>query len=174
MVTMAATLGAFAIFRALMPVVHEGTASIAPTGEGANAKFTQVLTLTEMATPDDLTVDVWAKNIGTSDITGLELMSVAFGSDQNPRPHRCGGPGCAAPCWEHDLIPGSAWARGETLRVRIHLEAPVAASSWYRASLRGLSGGDSSRLFRVYPGLAASTATVTVAPSATPTATPAP
>ena len=125
-----------------------------------------------MATPDDFTVDLWAKNIGSGEIDGIERMSVAFGSDANPRPHRYGGPGCVAPCWEYDLPSAGAWERGETLHIRIHLDTPVASSSWYRAALHGSSGGDATKLSRVNPGLVASTPTP--APTATPTATPTP
>jgi hypothetical protein len=172
MVTVAAVIGAMAVVRALTPAVDEGADAIAAAGDGANGRFTQVMALSEMTTPDDHTVELWVKNVGSGEIAPVEGLSVALGSDMNPRPYRYGGAGCAAPCWEYDLGGLEAWSPGATLQVRLHLDVPVVASSWYRATVRGLSGGDATRLFRVRPGLAAST--TTPVPMATATATPTP
>lgn len=170
MATVAAVIGTIAVVRALMPAVHEGSHAVAAAGDGANGRLTQVFSLSEMASPDDMTIDLWAKNIGSGDIAQIEMLTVAFGSDQNPRPYRYGGAGCDAPCWEYDTGGAEAWSPGVTLHIRLYLDAPVAASSWYRATLRGLSGGDASKLFRVRPGLPASGASVT--PTASPSGTP--
>jgi hypothetical protein len=169
---MAAAIAAFAIIQALMPAVSDGAHTLAASGDGVDAKFTRALVLSEMATPDDVTIDLWAKNAGASKIDDARALSVAFGSDANPRPYRYGGSGCVAPCWEYMLDDGGpSWDIGETMHIRVHLAAPVRASSWYRATVGAGPGGQATRLFRVNPGLAPSTPTplLTVTPTSTPT-----
>ena len=156
--------------RTLMPAISQGASSLALTEPATDSDINHVISIVEATATDNVTVAVWAKNVGGGAIPDVDTLRVEFGRESNPVPYAYGGAGCAAPCWSHDLGAAGVWAPDETLTVSIALDSALEPASLYRASVRGVRGGQSSVTLRANAGFA----TFTPLPSPTPTPTPTP
>jgi hypothetical protein len=169
----ATILAVAATMRTLMPAVSQGANSLASSQQSADADIDHVISIVEARATDNVTVDVWAKNVGGGEIRDAGTLLVEFGRESNAVPYSRGDTGCAAPCWSHDL-GAAAWAPGETVAVRIRLHSALEPASLYRVNVLGARGGQSSMTLRADPDFATFTPTPTPTFTPTPTATPTP
>lgn len=74
-------------------------------------------------------VDVWVKNVGTSDIDSIERSDVFFGPTDNFTRVTCGGE--TPPYWNYQLEGSySQWRPTVTLKITIHLASSLSSGTY--------------------------------------------
>ena len=146
--TIVAVIAVSAIIRFIMPPLADATDSVTSSSDRLNADVDQVIVISAVTMPDDRSVDVWAKNVGSAAIDELSQTIVEFGRESNPLPYNYGGPGCAAPCWWYEATGTETWAQGETLALHIELNAAAEAGALHRVRVQGRHGGQASETLR--------------------------
>jgi hypothetical protein len=136
-----------AIIRFVMPPLADATGSLTSSNDTLNADVDHVIAISAVTMPDDTSVEVWAKNVGSTEIAQIALMSVEFGRESNAVPVPYGGTGCSAPCWWYDL-EAPAWTPGETLALHVDLGVAAEDGGLYRIVVRGARGGQASETVR--------------------------
>lgn len=76
------------------------------------------------------TVEVWVKNVGTSDIDSIERNDIFFGPEDNFKRVTYGGE--TPPYWDYQLEGGhSEWKPTVTIKATIHLASSLSSGTYY-------------------------------------------
>lgn len=74
-------------------------------------------------------MDIWVKNVGTSDIVSIERSDIFFGPQDDFE--RIPYIGETTPCWDYILEGGHGqWKPTVTLKITIHLVSPLSSGTY--------------------------------------------
>lgn len=125
---MAGVVASLAIFNGLYPAINQGSGAITSATTKVSDRIESRIDIIQVG--DDVThVDVWVKNVGTSDIDSIERSDVFFGPEDDFYRVACGGE--TAPYWNYQLEGNnSEWKPTVTLRITVHLASSLSSGTY--------------------------------------------
>lgn len=110
-----------AIFNGLYPAVMKGGSAITSATAKVSDRIESRIEIIQVG-DDGADVHIWVKNVGTSDIVGIERSDIFFGPEDNF--YRVDYGGETPPYWDYTLEGGySEWRQTITCRMTVHLAA---------------------------------------------------
>jgi len=148
LLTVASVVAMLVVINATFPTVSRTSGAIISAGSVLTDRIKTDVEIVHASGVDGTsTAVVWVKNVGSSSIGGVENSDVFFGEDTDFARVPLGGAGCTAPCWEAVVENGSKWDPTATLRITLHLDAPLATGSTYFVKVVLGNGTADSRYF---------------------------
>jgi hypothetical protein len=148
LLTIASVVAMLVVISVVFPAVSRTSASITSAGSALDDRIKSDIEIIH-ATGDDgsTTAYIWVKNIGASNLKAIERTDVFFGEDTSFIRVPWGEAGCTAPCWEDTLENAESFEPTSTLRITVHLDAPMAAGSTYYVKVVLYNGASDARYF---------------------------
>jgi hypothetical protein len=114
-------VASFAVFNSVYPAVERSSQAVSNAADVVNDRMTSRIEIIQVG--DNGTVlNAWIKNVGSSNILGIEGSDVFFGPDSNIARVAYGSEESPLPYWTYQLEGGkSLWAQAVTNRISIHL-----------------------------------------------------
>lgn len=115
-----------AIFNGLYPAVMRSSSSITSATSKVSDRIESRIEIIQLGENGSADVQIWVKNVGTSDIDDIGKCDVFFGPDDNFYRVDYGGP--TTPYWDYQLEGGySKWRQTITCKISVHLASPPSA-----------------------------------------------
>lgn len=148
LLTVASVVAMLVVVNATFPTVSRTSGAIISAGSVLTDRIkTDVEIVHAGGETGSSTALVWVKNVGSSNIVAVDRSDLFFGVDTNFARIPSGGPGCVAPCWESTVENSTTWEPTATLRITVHLDAPLEPGSTYFVKVVLSNGAVDSRYF---------------------------
>jgi hypothetical protein len=153
----AAIVATVVVINAVLPSIQRTSGDIAAASDVVGARLRSDVRIVETAgvVGDDF-VQIWAKNVGASNIAPLEKIDVFFGEttdferigydaeDTCPNPSP---PPRTDNCWQYTLENDSKWAPYATLRITVYLTYDLETDKDYVSTIVLPNGLVASKVF---------------------------
>jgi hypothetical protein len=153
----AAIVATVVVINAVLPSIQRTSSDIATASDVVGARLRSDVRIVETAgvVGDDF-VQIWAKNVGASNIPSLDKIDVFFGEttdferigydaeDTCPNPSP---PPRSDNCWQYTLENDSEWAPYATLRITIYLTYDLETDKDYVSTIVLPNGLVASKVF---------------------------
>lgn len=119
---------ALAIFNGVYPAISASSGAISSASEKVSDRIESRIEIIQVG-DDGSDVFVWIKNVGASDILGIDHTDVFFGPEGDF--YRVDYGGSTPPYWEYQLEgDNSIWKPTITLKITIHPAAALSSGSY--------------------------------------------
>jgi hypothetical protein len=123
-------VASFAVFNGIYPAVERSGEAITSASDAMNDRIKsdiEIIQVNDNAT----TIDAWVKNIGASDITGIENCDIFFGSSGSTARIPYGSESSPLPYWGYDIEgTDSMWRPSGKNKISIHLASSPAPDTY--------------------------------------------
>ncbi len=121
-------VASLAIFNGLYPAITRSSGAITSATTKLNDRIESRVKIIQVADNGTANVDIWVKNIGTSDIDSIEQTDVFFGPEDNF--YRVTSGGSTPPYWDYQLEGNnSEWKAAVTLKMTVHLASALSTGT---------------------------------------------
>ena len=129
MLIIGGVVASFAVFNGIYPAVQRSGAAISSASDTMNDRIKSDIAIIQVNN-SQTTVDAWVKNIGSSEIDGVENSDVFFGPEGDFSRIPYGDINSPLPYWSYQLEgTGSQWGPTNTNKIIIHLaSSPIPAT----------------------------------------------
>lgn len=150
MLTVAGVAAVVAVLNALMPAISRTSGSLVASADSVDARITtQIEIIHAIGADGSATVDAWAKNVGSIQISPLDRVDVFFGTSDSFLRIPYGGPSCTAPCWGYTIENDTIWNPTATLKVTLTLDYTLVQDTTYYIKVVAPNGISDARFFTV-------------------------
>jgi archaeal flagellar protein FlaG len=119
-------VASFAILNGVMPALERSSSAISSATNQVGDQIRSQIEIINVSSSGS-TVQLWVKNVGTSDIGSVEYSDVFISHDGNINRIAHGSSGTVLPYWTYQLGGNSTvWGRTVTNEISINLAAPLA------------------------------------------------
>ena len=128
----AAVVATVVVVNAVLPSIQRTGNDIVAASDVVGSRIRSDVKIVETSGVDgDDFVQIWAKNVGASNIASLDKIDVFFGEsdgferiayDEEPTCPNPSPPPRTAPCWQFQLENDTQWAPFATLRITVYLD----------------------------------------------------
>lgn len=153
-----AVVATIVVVNAVLPSIQRTSSDIVAASDVVGTRLRSDVKIVEVSGVDtDDFVQLWAKNVGASDIPTLDKLDVFFGetNDFARIPYEegvtCSDPGQRTQdCWQYTLENDTKWAPFATLRITIYLDTyTLATGTEYVSTIVLPNGISTSKVFTV-------------------------
>ncbi len=153
----AAIVATVVVINSILPTIQRTSSDIVAASDVVGTRLRSDVKIVETSgvVSDDF-VQIWAKNVGASDIPSLEKIDVFFGETDdferisydsedtcpNPSP-----PPRTENCWQYTLENDTEWAPFATLRITVYLTYTLQADTDYVSTIVLPNGITASKVF---------------------------
>jgi len=124
MLIMGGVVAAFAVFNGVYPAVQRSSAAINSASDTVNDRLKTQIEIIQVA-DNGTTVEVWIKNVGSTEIGSIPNSDVFFGPQDSFSRIAYGDVSSPLPYWNYQLEGNnSRWTAAVTNRIVLHLAAP--------------------------------------------------
>lgn len=116
------------VMNAVYPAITGSSGAITDAASKIDDRIRSQIKIIEIATNDDEAY-VWIKNIGASQIKGIESSDIFFGTEDNLIRVQYGNSSSTKPYWSYVIENGAVWDPSSTLKVTIY--SPTVFSGSY-------------------------------------------
>ena len=121
MLIISGIVASFAIFNGIYPAVQRSGAAITSASDAMNDQIKSDIRIIQV-NDDTTTVDAWVKNVGVSEIDGVENSDMFFGPEGDFSRIPYGDINSPLPYWNYQLEgTDSQWRPTDTNKIVIHL-----------------------------------------------------
>jgi len=121
-------VASLAIFNGLYPAITQSSGAITSATTKVSDRIESRIEIIQVG-DNAADVDIWVKNVGTSDIDSIERSDVFFGPTDNFTRVTYGGE--TPPYWDYQLEGGNnEWKPTVTLKITIHLAFPPSSGTY--------------------------------------------
>lgn len=114
-------VAAYATFNAVYPAIERTGSAISSASDTMNDRITSDIEIIQI-NDDATTIYAWVKNIGTSEILGIENSDVFFGTESDFLRIPFGSTGSALPYWNYQIQgTENRWTTSCTNEIMIYL-----------------------------------------------------
>jgi len=118
-----------AIFNGLYPAIIKSSSSITEATIKVSDRIESRIEIIQVGENGTSDVQLWVKNVGTSDIDDVSRSDIFFGPDDDFYRVDYGGP--TTPYWDYQLEGGySEWGQTITCKITVHLASPPSADTY--------------------------------------------
>lgn len=153
----AAVVATVVVVNSVLPSIQRTSSDIVAASDIVGTRLRSDVKIVETSgiVSDDF-VEIWAKNVGASDIPSLDKIDVFFGeTDDFERIAYDSEPTCPNPsppprtenCWQYTLENDTEWAPFATLRITVYLTYNLQASTDYVSTIVLPNGITASKVF---------------------------
>ena len=128
----AAVVATVVVVNAVLPSIQRTGNDIVAASDVVGSRIRSDVKIVETSGVDgDDFVQIWAKNVGASNIASLDKIDVFFGEsdgferiayDEEPTCPNPSPPPRTVPCWQFQLENDTQWAPFATLRITVYLD----------------------------------------------------
>lgn len=124
-------VASIAVINGLYPAVQRSGDAIVSTSDKLNDRIKTDIEIIQVNV-DSTTVDVWIKNIGSSEIITVENSDVFFGPTDDFSRIPYDADGSPTPCWDYEL-EGSAsqWGPTNTMKITLSLSSSPSSDTYF-------------------------------------------
>jgi len=116
-------VASFAVFNGIYPAVERSGEAITSASDAMNDRICSDIEIIQV-NDNSTVIDAWVKNVGTSDISGIENSDIFFGPSGSFSRIPYGDENSPLPYWGYDIEgTGSMWRPSATNKISIHLES---------------------------------------------------
>ncbi len=153
----AAIVATVVVINSILPTIQRTSSDIVAASDVVGTRLRSDVKIVETSgvVSDDF-VQIWAKNVGASDIPSLDKIDVFFGETDdferisydsedtcpNPSP-----PPRTENCWQYTLENDTEWAPFATLRITVYLTYTLQADTDYVSTIVLPNGITASKVF---------------------------
>ncbi len=117
-----------AVFNGLYPAITLSSGAITSATTKLNDRIESRIKIIQVADNGTANVDIWVKNVGTSEIDSIDRTDVFFGPEDNF--YRVTYGGSTPPYWDYQLEgSNSEWQVAVTLKMTVHLDSALSAGT---------------------------------------------
>ena len=132
LITIASVVSMLVVINAVLPAVSRSSGSIVSAGSALDDRIkSNVEVVHATGEVGNTTAYIWAKNVGATTVGAVDRVDLFFGTESGVTRVLYGGAGCTAPCWEYTVENAAAWEVTATLKITIHLDTVMLASTTY-------------------------------------------
>lgn len=155
----AGVIATVVVINAILPAVQRAGSDITAASGVAGDRIRSDVRIIEISAVDtDDFAQVWAKNVGASEITAIEKSDVFFGPTNNftrvvyDPTSECPTPAVpprTVDCWQYTIEGDTQWSLSTTVRITIYLSYNLAAGTEYVVTIVLPTGIVTTRTFTV-------------------------
>lgn len=153
----AAIVATVVVINSILPTIQRTSSDIVAASDVVGTRLRSDVKIVETSgvVSDDF-VQIWAKNVGASDIPSLDKIDVFFGeTDDFERVSYDSEDTCPNPsppprtenCWQYTLENDTEWAPYATLRITVYLTYTLQADTDYVSTIVLPNGITASKVF---------------------------
>ena len=116
-------VASFAVFNGIYPAVERSGEAITSASDAMNDRIRSDIEIIQV-NDNSTTIDAWVKNVGTSDISGIENSDIFFGPSGSYYRIPYGNESSPLPYWAYDIEGADGmWRPSGTNKISIHLDS---------------------------------------------------
>jgi hypothetical protein len=116
-------VASFAVFNGIYPAVERSGEAITSASDAMNDRIRSDIQIIQV-NDNTTAIDAWVKNVGTSDVTGVENSDIFFGLSGSYERIPYGSESSPLPYWSYDLEgTESVWRPSGTNKITINLDS---------------------------------------------------
>lgn len=128
MLIIGGVVASLAVFNGLYPAITRSSSAITSATTAVSDRIESRIEIIQV-TDNSSVVQVWVKNVGSSDIPSIERSDIFFGPTSNFSRVTYGGE--TPSYWDYQLEGSqSDWSQAVTLRITIHMSSPLTADTY--------------------------------------------